>query len=119
MIHRTYQPVGRAAASSLGSRSANGSALIALGGAVFGLERLLALPTQPAISLFTLLVGGPAALMFSPSRAGPACCGSRATARGGSRAPAATARLARAAAARGPRAEPPRRRRGGRGRSRR
>jgi hypothetical protein len=38
--------------------------LIALGGAVYGLERLLALPTQPAISLFTFLVGGPAALMF-------------------------------------------------------
>lgn len=42
--------------------------LLALGGAVGGVEHLLCLPTQPAISLFTLLVGGPAALIhFSES----------------------------------------------------
>ena len=39
-------------------------ALIMLAAAVFGVERLMVLPTQPAISLFTFLVGGPAALMF-------------------------------------------------------
>jgi hypothetical protein len=39
-------------------------ALLTLAGAVGGVEHLLALPTQPAISAFTLLVGGPAALMY-------------------------------------------------------
>lgn len=38
--------------------------LLVVGGAVGGVEHLLAVPTQPAISLFTLLVGGPAALMY-------------------------------------------------------
>jgi hypothetical protein len=38
--------------------------LIVLGAAAFGLERVLRLPTQPSISAFTFVVGGPAALMF-------------------------------------------------------
>jgi hypothetical protein len=42
--------------------------LIAAGGCVFAVERLLEVPTQPAISVFTILVGGPAALIhFSES----------------------------------------------------
>lgn len=38
--------------------------LIALGAAAGGLEHLVGISTQPAISLFTLLVGGPAALVY-------------------------------------------------------
>ncbi len=39
-------------------------ALLAWGGAVGGVEHLLGIATQPAISGFTLLVGGPAALVY-------------------------------------------------------
>jgi len=38
--------------------------LLALGAAVATVEHLMSLATQPAISLFTLLVGGPAALAY-------------------------------------------------------
>jgi hypothetical protein len=38
--------------------------LLTLGGVVGGFEHLLGIATQPAISVFTLLVGGPAALMY-------------------------------------------------------
>jgi len=38
--------------------------LLALGGVVYGVERVLALATQPSISAFTLLVGLPAALLY-------------------------------------------------------
>ncbi len=63
MIHPTYrrldEPPKLAGLSFL-----QWVALLALAGAVYGLERLLSLPTQPAISVFTFLVGGPAALMY-------------------------------------------------------
>ncbi len=63
MIHQTYrrldEPPKLAGLSFL-----QWVALLALGAAVYGLERLISLPTQPAISAFTFLVGGPAALMY-------------------------------------------------------
>ncbi len=63
MVHRTYRRLDEPPKLA-GFSFSQWLGLIALGGLVFGLERLLGLPTQPAISLFTLLVGGPAALMF-------------------------------------------------------
>ncbi len=63
MIHPTYrrldEPPKLAGLSFL-----QWVALLALAAAVYGLERLLSLPTQPAISAFTFRVGGPAALMY-------------------------------------------------------
>lgn len=63
MIHPTYrrldEPPKLAGLSFL-----QWVALIALAGGVYGVERLLSLATQPAISLFTFLVGGPGALMY-------------------------------------------------------
>jgi hypothetical protein len=67
MVHRTYRRLDEPPKLA-GFSFTQWLGLILLGGTVFGLERLLSLPTQPAISLFTLLVGGPAALMaFSES----------------------------------------------------
>lgn len=67
MIHRTYRRLDEPPQLA-GFSFMQWLCVIALGGAVFGLEKLLAIPTQPAISLFTFLVGGPAALMhFSES----------------------------------------------------
>ena len=63
MIHPTYRRLDEP--PKLGGFSfLQWLALIALAGAVYGLEKLLVLATQPAISLFTFTVGGPAALMY-------------------------------------------------------
>ncbi len=63
MIHPTYRRLDEP--PKLAGRSfLQWVALLALGAAVYGLERLISLPTQPAISAFTFLVGGPAALMY-------------------------------------------------------
>ncbi len=63
MIHQTYrrldEPPKLAGLSFL-----QWVALLALGAGVYGLERLISLATQPAISAFTFLVGGPAALIY-------------------------------------------------------
>jgi hypothetical protein len=67
MVHRTYRRLDEPPKLA-GFSFSEWLGLIGLGAAVFGLVRLLALPTQPAISLFTVLVGTPAALMhFSES----------------------------------------------------
>jgi hypothetical protein len=63
MVHRTYRRLDEPPKLA-GFSFTQWLGVIVLGGAVFGVERLLGLATQPAISLFTLLVGGPAALMF-------------------------------------------------------
>ena len=63
MIHRTYRRLDEPPKLA-GFSFAQWVGLIALGASVYGLSRLLALPTQPAISLFTLLIGGPAALIY-------------------------------------------------------
>ncbi len=63
MIHRTYRRLDEPPKLA-GFSFTQWVALLMLGGAVYGLCRLLAVPTQPAISLFTLLVGGPAALIY-------------------------------------------------------
>lgn len=63
MIHRTYRRLDEPPKLA-GFSFAQWVGLIALGATVYGVARLLAIPTQPAISLFTLLVGGPAALMY-------------------------------------------------------
>ena len=62
MVHRTYRRLDEPPKLA-GFSFMQWVALIALGGAVFAAERLVGLATQPAISLFTLLVGGPAALI--------------------------------------------------------
>jgi len=62
MVHRTYRRLDEPPQLA-GFSFGQWVALIALGAAVFGAERVIGLPTQPAISLFTLLVGGPAALI--------------------------------------------------------
>jgi hypothetical protein len=67
MVHRTYRRLDEPPQLA-GFSFVEWLCVIALGGAVFGVEKLLAIPTQPAISLFTFLVGGPAALIhFSES----------------------------------------------------
>lgn len=63
MIHRTYRRLDEPPKLA-GFSFTQWLALLMLGGAVYGVCRLLALPTQPAISVFTLLVGGPAALIY-------------------------------------------------------
>jgi hypothetical protein len=63
MIHRTYRRLDEPPKLA-GFSFIQWLALLILGGAVYGVCRLLALPTQPAISVFTLLVGGPAALIY-------------------------------------------------------
>ena len=63
MIHRTYRRLDEPPKLA-GFSFAQWLGLLVLGGAVYGVCRLLSLPTQPAISLFTLLVGGPAALIY-------------------------------------------------------
>jgi hypothetical protein len=63
MIHRTYRRLDEPPKLA-GFSFAQWLALLMLGGAVYGMCRLLTLPTQPAISLFTVLVGGPAALIY-------------------------------------------------------
>jgi hypothetical protein len=63
MIHRTYRRLDEPPKLA-GFSFAQWLALLMLGGAAYGICRLLTLPTQPAISLFTLLVGGPAALIY-------------------------------------------------------
>jgi hypothetical protein len=63
MIHRTYRRLDEPPTLA-GFSFAQWLGLLMLGGAVYGVCRLLSLPTQPAISLFTLLVGGPAALIY-------------------------------------------------------
>ena len=67
-------------------------ALIALAGGVYGLEKLLALPTQPAISLFTFTVGGPAALTVFSESTRPSLLRLIRDGRGGLRAPAVMSR---------------------------
>jgi hypothetical protein len=63
MIHRTYRRLDEPPKLA-GFSFAQWLGLLILGGAAYGVCRLVALPTQPAISLFTLLVGGPAALIY-------------------------------------------------------
>jgi hypothetical protein len=63
MIHRTYRRLDEPPKLA-GFSFAQWLGLLILGGAAYGVCRLLGLPTQPAISLFTLLVGGPAALIY-------------------------------------------------------
>jgi hypothetical protein len=63
MIHRTYRRLDEPPKLA-GFSFAQWLALLMLGGAVYGMCRLLTLPTQPAISLFTVVVGGPAALIY-------------------------------------------------------
>ena len=63
MIHRTYRRLDEPPKLA-GFSFAQWLGLLVLGGAVYGVCRLVSLPTQPAISLFTLLVGGPAALIY-------------------------------------------------------
>lgn len=63
MIHRTYRRLDEPPKLA-GFSFTQWLALLMLGGAVYGVCRGLALPTQPAISVFTLLVGGPAALIY-------------------------------------------------------
>jgi hypothetical protein len=63
MVHRTYRRLDEPPKLA-GFSFTQWVGLLALGGAVFGAERLLGIPTQPAISLFTLCVGGPAALLY-------------------------------------------------------
>jgi hypothetical protein len=63
MTHRTYRRLDEPPKLA-GFSFAQWLGLLVLGGAVYGVCRLLSLPTQPAISLFTLLVGGPAALIY-------------------------------------------------------
>lgn len=63
MIHRTYRRLDEPPKLA-GFSFAQWVGLLVLGAGVYGLCRLIALPTQPAISLFTLLVGGPAALIY-------------------------------------------------------
>jgi hypothetical protein len=63
MVHRTYRRLDEPPKLA-GFSFTQWLGLLVLGGLVFGAERLVGLPTQPAISAFTLLVGGPAALMF-------------------------------------------------------
>src|SRR5277367_2908817 len=67
MIHRTYRRLDEPPKLA-GFSFVQWLGVIALGAGVFGVEKLLAIPTQPAISLFTFVVGGPAALIhFSES----------------------------------------------------
>ena len=67
MIHRTYRRLDEPPKLA-GFSFMQWLGVIALGAAVFGVEKLLAIPTQPAISVFTFVVGGPAALIhFSES----------------------------------------------------
>jgi hypothetical protein len=67
MVHRTYRRLDEPPKLA-GFSFMQWLGVIALGAAVFGLEKLLQVPTQPAISLFTFVVGGPAALIhFSES----------------------------------------------------
>ena len=67
MIHRTYRRLDEPPKLA-GCSFVRWLGVIALGAGVFGLEKLLQVPTQPAISLFTFVVGGPAALIhFSES----------------------------------------------------
>lgn len=63
MIHRTYRRLDEPPKLA-GFSFAQWLGLLALGASVYGFARLITLPTQPAISLFTLLVGGPAALIY-------------------------------------------------------
>ncbi len=63
MIHPTYRRLDEPPKLA-GFSFAQWIGLLMLGGAVYGVCRLLTLPAQPAISLFTLLVGGPAALIY-------------------------------------------------------
>ena len=63
MIHPTYRRLDEPPKLA-GFSFLQWVALLVLAAAVYGLERVLSLPTQPAISAFTLLVGGPAALMY-------------------------------------------------------
>lgn len=67
MVHRTYRRLDEPPKLA-GFSFTQWVALITLGAGVYGLERVLGVATQPAISLFTFLVGGPAALLhFSES----------------------------------------------------
>ena len=78
MIHRTYRRLDEPPKLA-GFSFAQWLGLLVLGGAVYGVCRLLSLPTQPAISLFTLLVGGPAALIYFSESGRSASFGSCAT----------------------------------------
>ena len=63
MIHTTYRRLDEP--PKLGGFSfVQWGALLVLGAAVYGLEQLLSLPTQPAITLFAFAVGLPACLTY-------------------------------------------------------
>jgi hypothetical protein len=63
MVHRTYRRLDEPPQLA-GLSFTQWLGVIALAATVFGLEKALSIPTQPAISLFTFAVGGPAALMY-------------------------------------------------------
>jgi hypothetical protein len=63
MIHPTYRRLDEPPKLA-GFSFMQWVSLLAIGGAVAGILRLLGVSTQPAISAFTLLVGTPAALIY-------------------------------------------------------
>lgn len=63
MIHTTYRRLDEAP-TLCGFTFLQWGGLLVLGGAMYGIESLLALPTQPAITVFAFTVGLPACLMY-------------------------------------------------------
>ena len=63
MIHTTYRRLDEPP-KLCGFSFVQWGGLLVLGAAVYGLEQLLSLPTQPAITLFAFAVGLPACLTY-------------------------------------------------------
>lgn len=63
MIHTTYRRLDEAP-TLCGFTFVQWGGLLVLGGAMYGIEKLLDLPTQPAITVFAFTVGLPACLMY-------------------------------------------------------